>query len=237
MSLIALLDNLLVQPLLLIYGAVLDWCFTVTPGPGWAIILFSILLNLVLLPVYYQMELAGRASLRLRTRMNAELARMKAHYKGRELFYYVRAVHRQYGYRPISVLYTSGDLYLQIAIFATVYRFISAQDALSGAPFFGIPDLGRPDGLLFGANLLPLVMTLLNIASALLYSVARAQRRNAFLLSAVFLVLLYPSPAGLVLYWTSNNAWSLLRNLAERELLRLLPPPVTRAIARLASQE
>lgn len=237
MSLTALLDNLLLQPLLLIYGAVLDWCLAATPGPGWAIILFSILLNLALLPIYYQMEQAGRANLRLRTRMNAELARMKAHYTGRELYYYVRAVHRQYGYRPTSVLYTSGDLYLQIAIFATVYRFISAQSALRGAPFFAIPDLGRPDGLLFGANLLPLVMTLLNIASALLYSAERAQRRNAFLLSAVFLVLLYPSPAGLVLYWTSNNAWSLLRNLAERELLRLLPPRVTRTFARLANQE
>lgn len=236
MSVIGVLGLLFVQPLLLIYAEVFRAILRFSPDAGWNVILFSLVLNLCLLPVYYQMERAGREGAGDRAAMDAEVARIKAHYRGRERYFYVRTLHRVYRHSPISVVFRSADLYLQILVFATVYRFLSTSGSLEGARFLGIEDLGRPDGLLGRVNLLPIVMTLLNVLSAMLYGRDRQKRRNAFLLAGLFLVLLYASPAGLVLYWTSNNLFSLVRNLVERKLAPALPRGVGRAWARLRDQ-
>lgn len=237
MSVTDLLALLFVQPLLLVYGEVFGAIQSVVPDAGWDVVAFSGVLNLCLLPVYYQMERAGREGAVDRAALEVEVARMKRHYRGRERYFYVRTVHRVFHHRPISAVFRSADLFLQILVFATVYRFLSANGSLRGASFLGIGDLARPDGLLGGVNVLPIAMTLLNVGSALLYGSDKAKRRNAFLLAAVFLALLYRSPAGLVLYWTSNNLFSLVRNLVERKLAPRLPAEVRRAWARLREQE
>lgn len=138
---------------------------------------------------------------------------MKTHFKGRERYFYVRAVHRQFHHHPIQSLLSSNELFLQLLVFFTVYHFLSQPDLLAGIPFGHINDLGRPDGLLAGINLLPLLMTAINAVSVLYYVRDPGKRLQAVSLAMVFLVLLYASPAGLVLYWTMNNFWSLIRNM------------------------
>jgi membrane protein insertase Oxa1/YidC/SpoIIIJ len=236
LSLTSLLDSWFVQPLLEICGAVFAFILDFIPSPGLALVAFSVVVNLALLPVYYHMERAGRASASSREAMRAEIKRIKAHYKGRERYYYIKTIYRQFGYRPISVVFTSTDLYLQILVFATAYRFISHHPLMLGSSFLFISDLSQPDGLLFGANLLPLVMTAFNVLSALLYSGEKAKRRNAFILSGLFLLLLYNSSSGLVLYWTTNNAFSLVRNLFDRKIVHILPAPLIRAVSKVFNQ-
>lgn len=237
MSLTGVLGQLFIQPLMLIYAAVFGWIQRQSPDTGWSLIAFGILLNLALLPVYAQMEAAGREGARNLDAMNAEIARMKAHYRGRERFYYVRTVQRVFGHRPISVVWRSGDLWLQVLVFATVYRFLAAHPDLAGARFMGISDLAQPDALLWGANLLPILMTAFNVASAVVYGRNAASRRNAFVLAGLFLVLLYRSPAGLLLYWTTNNAFSLARNLAVRRIGPALAGQFSSSVSRLRGQE
>ena len=57
-------------------------------------------------------------------------------------------------------------------------------------------------------------MTLINIASALIYTQNLSQRDKYQLygMAAIFLVLLYNAASGLVLYWTFNNIYSLCKN-------------------------
>ncbi|MCU0689842.1 MAG: YidC/Oxa1 family membrane protein insertase [Polyangiaceae bacterium] len=237
MRLIDLLDSLFIQPLLRIYSVVFDATVTIAQGPGVGLIGFSVLLNLALLPVYYQMERAGRKGSERRDAMSKEIARIKAHYRGRERYFYIRTIHRQFGYRPISAVVSSSDLYLQILVFATVYRFLAAHPVLQHTSFFVIADLSRPDAILFGVNVLPILMTLINALSVVLYVEDKAKRRTGFLLAGLFLVLLYASPSGLVLYWTCNNAFSLVRNLVVRRLSRAIPSRWIDALSLAAKQE
>jgi membrane protein insertase Oxa1/YidC/SpoIIIJ len=210
-----LLDTLLLQPLIAIYAAVYD-LLPAELSTGGRLIVFSVLLNLVLLPVYNQMEKRSRQGRAIKEQIAREVARMKAHFRGRERYFYIRAVYRQHRYRPISELLGSADLFVQVLVFATVYRFLSKLDALSGASFGPIADLSYPDGLIGGANLLPLLMTAINVAAVLLYTNKGSRRTQALILSAIFLALLYDSAAGMVLYWTSNNLWSLARSGIQR---------------------
>lgn len=235
MPLTEILDNIFVRSLLQIYDAIfavaLKW-----NHPIGALAIFSWTLNLILMPLYYQMERAGQAGRLMHQKMSAEVARIKKYYKGRERYFYIRTIHRQFGYHPISTVLAAGDLYLQIIVFATVYRYLSAHPTLTG-PNFGLFDLGSPDGILFGINVLPILMTLFNVASAMLYATDPGKRKQAFLLAGIFLVLLYPSPAGLVLYWTFNNLFSLGRNLVERRLIPMLPTGIVDRLMRIAHQE
>jgi membrane protein insertase Oxa1/YidC/SpoIIIJ len=230
------LDNVFFRSLLQIYDSIFSAALSVFE-PGAAVIVFSVALNVALLPLYYQMESLGKASRVARAEMNQEIARIKAYYRGRERYFYVRTIHRQFGYKPWAVVLASGDLYLQILIFATVYRYLSHHPALEGAEFGAIENLSQPDQLLFGMSLLPILMTVLNVGSALLYGGDRSKRAQSFLLALVFLVLLYRSPASLVLYWTTNNACSLLRNFVEKKLVPKLPSRLSLLVAEAARQE
>jgi membrane protein insertase Oxa1/YidC/SpoIIIJ len=230
-----LLDTIFLQPLLQIYAGL----FALVPAElsaGERLILFSIFVNLLLLPIYLQMEKSSKALRKLRECMGRDVARMRRHFQGRERYFYVRAVHRQYGYSPIATLAGSADLFVQILVFATVYRYLSNLAVLRGASFGPISDLARPDGLLAGLNLLPIVMTVINGASVFAYVEDRSSRLKALALAALFLLLLYRSPAGLVLYWTTNNLFSLLRNLVDRRLIPRIAPRYTRPVAALLRQ-
>jgi len=49
-------------------------------------------------------------------------------------------------------------------------------------------------------------------------------------------VLLYASPAGIVLYWTANNLFSLARNVIVRGSAVRLPARISRALTTLSEQ-
>jgi membrane protein insertase Oxa1/YidC/SpoIIIJ len=230
------LYHLLVGPLMLIYSFMYHlperW---LAVEPGLQLIVFALLLNLALMPLYRQMEQRSAATRAVRQRVASEVARMKRHFRGRERYFYIRAVYRNYRYHPISELLGSADLLVQILVFVTVFHFLSGLEAVVGQSYGPIADLSRPDGLLGGVNLLPLLMTAINAGSAYYYVDDRNKRLQAWALAAVFLVLLYRSPAALVLYWTTNNLFSLVRNLLSRRLGRerfaSLAPFVTRLTA------
>ena len=236
MPVAALLDHAVMQPLMIIYDAIFRELVSLLPDVGLALIAFGVVINLLLAPIYFQMERSGRHAASANAPMAAEVARIKAHYRGRERYFYIRTIHRHYGHRPISAVLGSRDLFLQVLVFATVYRYLSGLPLLDGAEFFGIADLGKPDSLLFGLNVLPFFMTLANVLSAVVYVDDKGKRRQAFGMAALFLVLLYSSPSGLVLYWTSNNVFSLARNLAARELRNKLPPALLLRLSQFGGQ-
>ncbi len=216
---LAFLDSLFLQPLMMIYA----FLFGMTPdifGAGAQLIGFSVMLNLILLPIYNQMEQRSRRGRPVKARVAADVARMKQHFRGRERYFYIRAVYRQHGYHPISDLLGSADLFVQIIVFATVFHFLSGLQALHGQAFGPIPDLGRPDHLLHGVNLLPFVMTAVNAGAVFSYVEDKTRRLQALGLGVLFLVLLYNSAAGLVLYWTTNNLFSMVRNRVQQRVAR-----------------
>jgi membrane protein insertase Oxa1/YidC/SpoIIIJ len=236
---VEILDSVFLQPLMLIYSAVFDF-LPASVGTGARVIFFSLVLNLTLLPVYRQMEAAFRNSRDLRRRVREDVARMKRHFKGRERYFYIRAVYRQYNYHPVSELLRSADLVVQIVVFATVYRYLSGLDALTEAAFGPIRDLSAPDGLLGGINVLPILMTAVNVVAVCTYAPEAGRRVQGLLLAALFLVLLYGSASGLVLYWTMNNVFSVVRNAVEHRLLPRISPTLQaglgRQFARISTQ-
>ena len=91
--------------------------------------------------------------------------------------------------------------------------------SLQGMHFGFISDLGKEDAMFtigsFPVNVLPIMMTLINIVSGIIYTKGHPLRAKiqVYGLAAIFLILLYHSPAGLVFYWLLNNVFSLVKNV------------------------
>lgn len=204
---------IIILPLMKIYGLVYEFLLPESLGEGWRLIVFSLLINFLLIPIYAQMELLSREKKLVKESVEKDVKRLKKHFRGRELYYYIRTAYRQNHYNILSTFLGSADLFIQILVFATVFRFLSSYELLQGVSFGPIPNLGAPDHLLWGLNLIPILMTALNMLSVLVYIKDRKQRYKGWVISIFFLVLLYQSPSGLVIYWTTNNLFSLIRNI------------------------
>ena len=83
-----------------------------------------------------------------------------------------------------------------------------------------LQDLSKADSLFFGLALMPFIMTLVNILSAAYYSRSFSWHKNKslYIMAGVFLVLLYKSPSALLVYWTMNNVFSILKTFVLKKL-------------------
>jgi YidC/Oxa1 family membrane protein insertase len=118
----------------------------------------------------------------------------------------------------------------QIPVFFALYRVLSTSIDLRGATFLWVKDLTQPDTLFHMSipllpatfNLLPIVMTIIQIVQMKLTSLrtpgnSQQQAMNTFLLPIVFLFLFWSMPAGLVLYWTIQNVYTII----EQEIINM----------------
>ena len=101
-----------------------------------------------------------------------------------------------------------------------LYFFIGNYKEFKGISFGPIIDLSQPDGLLIGQNLLPILMTIISFLSAHIYTQnmkIHGISIQFWMLSIIFLLFLYLESSALLLYWTVNNFFSLIKNWFEEK--------------------
>lgn len=192
--------------------------------PGLGIVFLSLVVNTLLLPVYTVADRWQQEERLLQNRMKKKLADIRAVFRGDERQMIINTYYRQMGYSPVSALKSSVGVLLQIPFFIAAYQFLSHTQSLSGESFWVLSNLGESDRLLrwgtITVNVLPVIMTAVNISSALVYTqgLSTGDKFRLFGMALLFLILLYNSPSGLVLYWTCNNIFSLGKNIALTKL-------------------
>ncbi|MBR1937568.1 MAG: YidC/Oxa1 family membrane protein insertase [Spirochaetales bacterium] len=192
---------------------------TFTGNLGYTIIGLSFFITLVTLPIYAIAEHWQDIERRKTMEMAPRVKMIKEVFKGDEGFMILSTYYRQQGYRPIYALRSSFSILIQIPFFFAAYNFLSNLPVLKGYSFLFINDLGSPDGLLklgpLTLNLLPILMTTFNCIAGFIYSKGHPlkEKIQIYGLAAIFLVILYNSPAGLLVYWTMNNFLSLVKNI------------------------
>lgn len=222
---LTILYAVFIAPLELAMRAILEGAYGSILSYGWAIVAMSLVVNTVILPIYNKAEGWQEEERRIKKSFEAREAMIKRAFKGQERFAMLSTMRRQAGYSSLLALRSSVGFFLQIPFFIAAYHLLSHFPAMSGVAFGPIADLGAPDALIsaggVSVNALPLAMTAVNLLSAFVYtaSLSRQDKIQLYLLSALFLVLLYDSPAALTFYWTLNNVYSLGKNIVEKSLL------------------
>ncbi|MBR0101153.1 MAG: membrane protein insertase YidC, partial [Treponema sp.] len=178
---------------------------------GIAILGVSLTVTLLCLPLYIVAEGWQETERNIQDRMKSGINRIKKAFKGDEQYMILNTYYKQNHYHPIMALRSSFGILIQIPFFLAAYHTLSSLPDLMGRSFFFIRDMGKPDAIFsiagFNVNILPIAMTVINCISGAIYSKGHSIREKIQIygMAAVFLVVLYDSPAGLVLYWTMNN--------------------------------
>lgn len=222
---LTVLYTFFIAPLEALMTAVLGAAHELIGSYVWSVAVMSLVVNTLILPIYNKAESWQEEERRIKKGFEATEAMIKRTFKGQERFAMLTTMRRQHGYSARLALRSSLGFFLQIPFFIAAYHLLSNMPELRGVAFGPITDLGAADGLIklggFSINVLPLLMTAVNLLSAFVYtaSLSKQDKIQLYGLSALFLVLLYASPAALTLYWTLNNVYSLGKNIVEKSLL------------------
>jgi len=217
--LLNILYTIIIYPLVQIIEVIYRTGYKLFENTGLAIICVSLAVTFLCLPLYVVAEKWQQLERGIVRKLKPKIDKIKAVFSGDEQYLILSTYYRQNHYHPLYALRNSFGILIQIPFFIAAYTFLSHLDALKNASFIFIRNLGEPDRLFsvngICINILPVLMTLINCASGAIYSKNLDTRDKAQIygIAAVFLVLLYNSPSGLVLYWTMNNIFSLIKNI------------------------
>ncbi|MDE5873671.1 MAG: YidC/Oxa1 family membrane protein insertase, partial [Lachnospiraceae bacterium] len=176
-------------------------------------------MNILVLPLYRRADAMQEQARDIDAKLSDGVAHIKKTFSGDEKMMMLQTYYRQNNYKPTDALKGSVSLLLEIPFFIAAYQFLSHLESLNGVSLGPIADLSKPDGMLviggFTINLLPVIMTSINIISSFLYLKGFPAKTKVQLygMALFFLVFLYGSPSGLVFYWTLNNLFSLVKTI------------------------
>ena len=220
MSILHCIYQFLFGPLELFFELIYGVAFHIVDGnAGAAVIPLSLCLNFLLLPLYNRADAIQKAEREREQLMAPGVDHINSVFKGDERYMMLQAYYRLHSYKPVYALRSSLPLLLEIPFFVAAFHFLSNLADFHNTPFGPLANLAEPDGLLKlggrSINLLPILMTAVNIVSSRIYAkdLSRKDKLQLYGMALIFLVLLYNSPSGLVFYWTLNNVFSLFKNI------------------------
>ena len=224
---ISFIYNITIRPLEIFFETVYGLADDFLWNKGLSIIALSLAMNFLVLPLYRRADMIQAAAAEKEKKLSPWISHIRKNFSGDERFMMLQAYYKESDYSAVSQLGGMLPLLLEIPFFIAAYRFLSGYGGIRGVSFGPIADLGKPDALLtiasLSINILPVLMTLINIISGAIYTKGMPfkSRLQLYAMALVFLVFLYDSPAGLVFYWTLNNLFSLVKNIFYK-----LKPPV-----------
>jgi len=171
-----------------------------------------------MLPLFWIAEMILNKERARKAKMQPALDEIKNIKNKQEKHYYTREIYRKNKYSPLYSLTGLLGLLIQIPFFLAAYWLLLEYTPLDGVSFGPIKDLFQPDGLIslddFSINILPFLMTIVNLYAGYLYAknMNKSERVQLILIAFVFLILLYNLSAALVLYWTMNNVFAIGKN-------------------------
>ncbi|MCH3962012.1 MAG: YidC/Oxa1 family membrane protein insertase [Solobacterium sp.] len=219
MSFGTILYTILISPLQMFFEFIFGFAERFTGHPGLSIIVLSLVMNFLVLPLYKRADAMQAEERDTEAKLHDGLAHIKKSFSGDERMMIQQTYYRQNHYKPTDAFKGSVSLFLEIPFFIAAYQFLSNLQALQGVSFGPISDLGAADGLLtigtLSINLLPIIMTIVNMISCIIYTKGFPMKTKIQLygMAIFFLFFLYDSPAGLLFYWTLNNVFSLVKNI------------------------
>lgn len=189
----------------------LNWLYTLTRNYGWAIIVLTILIKIILYPLQHKSIVAMKKMQKLQPKMSA----IKEKYKKaktdpeqrQKMNMEMMKLYQQEGINPMSGCL---PILLQLPILWAFYSLLSVAIELRGAEFMlWINDLSAKDPY----YITPILMTITMFVQQWMTptTVDPAQRKVFLAMPFIFGWIFKEFPSGLVLYWLVQNILSILQ--------------------------
>ncbi|MCB5235044.1 MAG: YidC/Oxa1 family membrane protein insertase [Candidatus Cloacimonetes bacterium] len=184
---------------------------------GFSLLILSVLNSALMLWLGSLISLFPKREALVQSLMAPRLAEIKKEPDAALRHAQTTALYRKYAYHPVLALRSAVPLLLQLPFLFAAYHALSNLGALQGESFAVFQDLSKPDALLYGINLLPILMSLVNIVTAVITpSFSLKDKLQAVVIAGLFFVLLYNAAAALLIFWTMNNVIYLAKAMVER---------------------
>jgi len=185
------IGKLILSAIYLLYG----W----TGNYGWSIVILTICLQTLMLPLTLKSFKAQSAMKKLQP----QIAAIQAQYKSdpKRLNVEMMNIYKKTGTNPFGGCL---PMLLQLPIFWALFTTLRNAYELRGTPFVGwIHDLSAPDPM----HILPIVMGGAMFFQQRMSGAAAdpTQKQMMMVMPIMFTVMFFNFPAGLVLYWLTNN--------------------------------
>ena len=216
---LGVLSDIFIMPIEYLMEIIFEAVYRLFGSVPLALFFLSLFVSTITLPLYLNAERLQKAEKDRQKSLDGWVKHIKRSFKGDERLMIYSYFRKIMGYSLIDSLKGVIPLFLQIPFFVAAYRYLSGSELLRQTVSVFLGNLGEPDTILriwgVSIHVLPIIMTLINYASGIIYTrgAGMKDKLQVFIPALVFLVLLYPMPAGLVLYWTFNNVFSLMKNI------------------------
>ncbi len=175
------------------------------PNYGIVIILLTLVIKVILHPLTHK----GFKSMKNMQDLAPKLDEVKKRYAKdpQKLNEAVMKLYKEEGINPLSGCL---PMLLQVPIFFALYEIFLNAVELKGVSFLWVKDLSLPDPTF----LLPILMGISMIIQQKLTPTNNPQQEKIFLIMAIVFTFMFAKfPAGLVLYWFTNNVITAIQNL------------------------
>ena len=209
----------LFSPLIKVYKELYLFAYGITGDYGFSLVVLSLFTFIVLYPFNKKTQQIQNREHKIQSVLSPQISEIKKQYSGREQYEQLQWLYQRYGYHPLYAIRSALGFVLQIPFLTAAYYMLSDLSEIRGVSWGFIPDLGSPDYLLGGINLLPFIMTLVTVVYAFVMpGIHKKEQLQTVLIGFFFLILLYSAPSALLIFWTCNLLWSLLDSVLGKKL-------------------
>lgn len=192
------------KPLFLLLETLYDLC----GNWGWAIILLTLIVRIILYPLTYK----GMVSMQKLKDLAPKMKEIQQKYKGepQKLQAHMMDLYKKHGANPMGGCL---PLLLQMPVFFAIYRVLYNAIELKGAAWLlWIQDLSVMDPYFVLPILMGITMYLQQHLTPATFNDPIQEKIFKFL-PLIFTIFFVTFPSGLVLYWFVNNIFSILQQL------------------------
>ena len=181
----------------------LDYLHGILNNWGWSIVALVFLLKLA----FYWLNAKAYSSMAKMKAINPRIMEMRERLKDnpQQMQQEMMRIYREEKVNPMGGCF---PIMVQIPVFIALYWVLLSSVEMRGAPWIGwIQDLSAKDPL----YILPVIMTLSTLLQTALNPAPPdpMQAKLMWIMPLVFSVMFFVFPAGLVLYWITNNILSI----------------------------
>ncbi len=195
--------------LALILLKVLKFFYALIPNYGIAIILLTVLINIIM----YPLKAKSMKAMEEMKKLQPKIQELKEKY-GDDKAKIQQETMRLYKEFKINPLGGCLPMFLQLPIFIGLYRMLEYAIELRGAEFLYIGDLSAKDP----TYILPIIMGGTMFIQQKLTPAPPEQQKTMMILPFVFTFMFMSMPSGLIVYWTAFNIISILQQLYQNKL-------------------
>ncbi len=196
---------IIIRPFSIAFYYTLQFIYGLVKNYGWAIIIFSILIKVILYPLTRKSFQSMRKMQELQPKMQA----LKEKYKKdpQRMNQETMKLYKQHGVNPMGGCL---PMLLQMPVLFALFNLFRTTIMLRQASFLGlIHDLSAPDEILhlggMVINVLPVLMTVTMILQQRMSNQNPQQKAMAYMMPVFFMFIFYKLSAGLNLYYVMFN--------------------------------